>query len=688
MPWNSLRKLYRAGKNIRSRTPEEKEPVVEPESMETQTEEIRAAEPLHDETEGMGKQTGNTLAEEPLPDETDAGEAILMSAGTEQFETVQDQTTQSGAAQTGAAGDRAAPGKEEEKTAMAEQITDAKETAEIAETGHAAEELAEPAEAAQETEVETESAEAAQEPEEHAEPDAETQKAEEQAEPAEDVFAYFRKICAIPHGSFHTEAISDYLEEFARAHNLSYIRDEAGNLIISRPASAGYENAAPIALQGHLDMVCEKKEGVVLDMDSEAITLVQDGEWLRADGTTLGGDNGIAVAMMMAVLVDKTLKCPPVECIFTVDEEVGLLGAHAIDLSVIKSRRLINLDSEEEGIITAGCAGGANRVCTIAGRRKEKKGQALEITISGLRGGHSGEMIGAGRANADLLLARLLYRLEAAGKYGIVSLFGGMRNNVIPREARAEILFTGKVSGRAVKTIAGMFAEEIRTEYGLTDPEIRIRAKWAGKNKDDKEKTALRKAMKDVGLDDGGEDKKQDVRIVFTRKDSMRMVRFLMALPNGVIEYSPQVPGMPRTSLNLGILRSMADGIQTHSMIRSNINSRTRMMEDRIQSLADGFGVRSETDESYPAWEMVEHSAFRGLAVGIYGKVTGKPAKVNVIHAGLECGILAAKVPGLECISIGPDMEGIHTPEERLSIPSTIRTFAYVKALLEACAEG
>ena len=480
-------------------------------------------------------------------------------------------------------------------------------------------------------------------------------------EPA-DVFKYFREISAIPHGSFHTEQISSYLEDFAKSHGFSYIRDELGNVIISKPASAGCESAAPIALQGHIDMVCEKEASNPIDMEKEAITLETDGEWLSADRTTLGGDDGIAVAMMLALLDDDSITCPPLECVFTVDEEVGLLGAYGLDLSSLKSRRMINLDSEDEGVITASCAGGAEVICTLSGKRREKNGEILEIKIDGLRGGHSGEKINCGRANADLLLARLLYRLEGKGKFCIIGFNGGNRDNAIPREAGAEVIFTGKYSRSEIKETIAAFAEDIEKEYSVTDPDIHVSAKWPNKGR-------------------------KSLHIAFGRKDSRRMIRFLMAFPNGVIEYSPLYRDVPQTSLSMGIVKTMADGICIHSMVRSSINSQKQMMLDRIACIAEEFDAAIDIKGTYPAWELIEKSDFRDLAAEVYQKLTGIEPVVCVIHGGLECGLLAAKVPGLDCISIGPDMEEVHTPAERLNIPSSKRTYEYLKTLLAACAE-
>ena len=480
-------------------------------------------------------------------------------------------------------------------------------------------------------------------------------------EPA-DVFGFFRQISAIPHGSFHTEAISDYLENFAKERGLDYIRDELGNLIITKPAAAGCEDAEPIALQGHVDMVCEKEEYVDLDMDTEPITLETDGEWLTAVGTTLGGDDGIAVAIMLALLDDQALKAPMLECIFTVNEEVGLLGASGIDLSTLRSRKLINMDSEEEGVITASCGGGAEMVCRMSGRRKEKTGMVVRLGVGGLNGGHSGEKIGEGRGNAVLILARLLYRLSKEGKYFLYNLEGGKRDNAIPRNASAEILFKGKTKRKDILNAVKAFTTELKSEFRMTDPGIEITVDITEKGKD-------------------------ELRNVFTRVDTMRFVRFLMIIPNGVIEFMPGFREIPRTSLSLGICDTTEEGLCTHSLVRSNVNSRKQMVMNRIICLAEAFEASVEINGAYPAWELVLDSDFRWMAKETYERVTGKKAVVTMIHAGLECGILSSKVPGLECISIGPDMEDIHTPAERLNVASTGRIYQYVRALLAECAD-
>ena len=477
-----------------------------------------------------------------------------------------------------------------------------------------------------------------------------------------DVFAHFRKIASIPHGSFHTEEISDHLEQFAKKHGFDYYRDDMGNLIIRRQGSAGFEDRDPVALQGHIDMVLAKEASKDIDLETQPITLLTDGEWLTADRTTLGADNGIAVAMMLALLADESLKCPPLECIFTVDEEVGLLGAEGLDLSSLNSRRMINLDSEDEGIITAGCAGGAQEICTLPGRKKLKEGIPVTIEIGGLLGGHSGDKIGENRANAILLLARLLYKLTKVGKFYIVSMSGGERDNAIPRNAQAHLLFKGKTKKEDIKAAVEKFSSEVKREYSVTDPGVEVRLSMP-------------------------ENRERERKEAFTRKDSLHMIRFLMAFPNGLIEYIPGQKEIPQTSLSLGILTTLDKGICVQSLVRSSLNSRKRMLMDRIECIAEEFGATLETTGAYPAWELVRDSDFRRLAAETYRKVTGSKAQVTVTHGGLECGLLSAKVPGLDCISIGPDMEDIHTPGERLNVASTARTYAYLRELLAACAD-
>ena len=641
--WKSRRKDYKTEENLTDLSPEsaqEQDPVPAPAPEAEKPSEIADAA---SETTETASEAAETVSEAAEAEEVSAG--ISAEAASVEETAVE-------------------PADEEEAVESAAEAESAEEEA-VTETSDAAEEAAaETSEAAEETAA-AETSDIAEETAASDSSDGSDVTEEnllDTLEPA-DVFKYFREISGIPHGSFHTTAISDYLENFAKNYELPYTRDEMGNLIICRPGSAGYENADPIALQGHVDMVCEKESSNPIDMDTEAISLRTDGEWLWADRTTLGGDDGIAVAIMLALLADDTITCPPLECIFTVDEEVGMRGAFAMDLSSIKSRRLLNLDSEQEGIITAACAGGAEEICTLPGRRREKTGEVLELSIEGLRGGHSGECIGIGRANASILLARLLYRLEQTSKICLIDFHGGTRDNAIPREAKAWIIFTGKFQRGKVKDVIAAFAKDIAKEYSITDPDIKIHATLENKGK-------------------------MMTRSAFTRKDSLRMIRFLLALPNGVLEFTPMYRDVPQTSLSLGIVNTVADGIRTHSLVRSSVNSQKQMVMDKIECIAEEFGASVTTEGTYPAWELIAKSDFRDLAAEIFKKTTGREPTVCVIHGGLECGLISSKVPGIDCISVGPDMEEIHTPAERLNIPSTRRIYDYVKALLEACVKA
>ncbi len=453
----------------------------------------------------------------------------------------------------------------------------------------------------------------------------------ENKEPKE-VLHYFEEIAAIPRGSGNTKAISDYLVSFAKKHGLRYIQDDLNNVIIFKGASAGYENAKTVVLQGHVDMVLEKNAGVNKDMDTEGVDLVldPDGDTLHADGTTLGADDGVAVAIMLAVLSDDSLPHPAIECVFTTDEETGMDGCVGLDCTPLKGRLLLNLDSEGEGVITAGCAGGTHLEVHFdapAQERREKKGVPIKITVSGLTGGHSGEMIGLGRASAIQLLGRVLAACGKIEDFRLISVDGGSKDNAIPREAAARILFP-------------------------------------------------------VGIKHSTVEKKMECT-VFRRKTADRICRFLLAVPQGAVMRSPLSSDMMQTSLNLGILKTDAEGVHMVFLIRSSINSQRDALTQRVCALADLSKARSMVVSSYPAWEFVPDSAFRDTAVRIYRNLTGKDAEIAVIHGGVECGLLSGKMPGLDAISIGPDVKDVHTTAEHLSLASLDRTYQFVKELLK-----
>ena len=541
-----------------------------------------------------------------------------------------------------AAAEEDAAGEEEEPEAEAESAAD--------EEAEAAEDKEEPA---AETEAEAPAAPEAVKEEPAAAPDIMS------IEPKE-VFRYFKIICDIPHGSFNTEGISNFLVKFAAGHNYKCVKDDRGNVIIFAPATPGCEEAPALILQGHMDMVCETAPGCDADMTRDPVRTLVEGDWLTADGTTLGGDDGIAVAMMLAVLDSSEIPHPALECIFTTDEEVGLQGAEALDASEITGRRMLNMDSESEGAFTVGCAGGADMILAVHGRRSEKSGRVLRIRVGGLLGGHSGEMIGAGRANADLLMARILYTLYRKTEFRLLSVQGGNKDNAIPREAEASLLFPAAVDRKKVKKQIKEIRKALKNEYAVCDLGLKVKADWIKENV-----TELRPA--------------------FTKNDTRKFIRFLMTVPNGVIEYTPGLAGMPQTSLNLGILTTAADGISAEFLIRSSVNSQKQMMMDRLACIAAQFEGTVRIVGQYPAWEYRTESDFRDLLQGVYKDTYGKEAGICVTHGGLECGLLAAKMPGLDAVSIGPEMSGIHTPDEKLNIPSVQRTWQFLKAALEAC---
>ena len=472
------------------------------------------------------------------------------------------------------------------------------------------------------------------------------------------VFHYFREISAIPRGSHHTKAISDHLVEFAKEKGLEYAQDEANNVIIAKKASEGCENAEPIALQGHIDMVLASEPDKEIDMLTEPVTIIEDGDWMRADGTTLGADNGIAVAMMLAALEDETLQHPYLECIFTSDEEVGLIGATSIDLSVLKSRRLLNLDSESEGVFCAGCAGGAEVVCRMPIKWKSRAGKVLKLKVAGLRGGHSGAEIHIGSANANVLMARMLLGLYEEFPFRLISMSGGDADNAIPTNSAASILLDKNADEEKVEALFRGIAEEMELEYKVTDPDMTWSTGW--------EETDSVKAA--------------------SKKNTAVLIGYLVSLPNGVTHMSPVIREMPQTSLNMGIVRTSKDGLKLEFMVRSSVNSQTSYLCDRLVCITKGFGGNPEIRSSYPAWEYRNDSPFRDLAVKTYTELTGQEPGVEIIHAGLECGILAGKVEGLDCISAGPDLENVHTVRERMRISSVENVWAFVLELLRAAA--
>lgn len=472
------------------------------------------------------------------------------------------------------------------------------------------------------------------------------------------VFYYFEEICGIPHVSHHTKEISDYCVDFAKNHGLRYVRDEAGNVIIYKPAAPGYEEHPAVIIQGHLDMVGAKTEGSEHDFLRDPIRL--DGEALArgvltAVDTTLGGDDGIAVAYALAILADPKLKHPAIEAVFTVDEEVGLLGANALDTSALSGRYLLNLDSEVEGSFLVGCAGGLRSDLSLPVHMTEYEGERLEITVCNLTGGHSGSEIGTGRPSANVLMGRLLKEIDDCGDFYLEWLNGGVVDNAIAPKCTARIV-CGPEDTQEIKAACDRLCSNLRTEYAGIDDNITILC------------SRLDSGVYSVADDIGRE----------------KILCLLRNLPYGVMARNAKDISLVETSLNLGILRFEDGVLRAGYSIRSSFESAKRDLADRIGFLAEFLGGEYKESGDYPAWPFKPGSKLCETAGGVYREMYGREAKFETIHAGLECGIFAGRMPGLDIISYGPSMKNIHTFDEQLDISSVKRVYEFTLRLLEA----
>ncbi len=469
----------------------------------------------------------------------------------------------------------------------------------------------------------------------------------------QNVFDFFEQICAIPHTSHHEKALSDFCAAFAKERGLEHMQDEMGNVIIVKEATPGYEDVEPLIIQGHLDMVGDKTAECELDLEKDGLRLRVDGDLISAEGTTLGGDDGIAIAYTLAILDAQDIPHPRLEAVMTVGEEIGLLGATAIDLSMCRGKRLLNLDSEEEGVLTTGCAGGRRAHCRIPLKRVSAKGTAVQLKLAGLLGGHSGAEIDKGRANACVAMGRFLALLREKAEYGLVEFFGGVKDNVIPKSADARIVI-GQEAIEALKAAVAEFERQMKAEYGTADPNIRLLVEEQGAC----ELQALDADSLDFVLD------------------------ALNLMPNGVQSMSADLPGLVETSMNMGIAELKEDALTLDESIRSSVTSAKEQMARKVQRFIRRLGGSVEFSGDYPAWPYAKDSKLREICVEIFEKQYHRKPEVMVIHAGLECGILSDKIPGLDCVSLGPDLLDIHTPQERMSISSVARTWEYLKAIL------
>lgn len=472
----------------------------------------------------------------------------------------------------------------------------------------------------------------------------------------QEVFRYFKEISDVPRSSSHNEKISAYLVNFAKEHELEYYQDESGNVIIWKDGTPGYENSDMVMIQGHMDIVAEKTEDSTHDFQNDPLELVIDGDFLTANKTTLGADDGAAIAMGLALLDSTDIPHPPLEFIATVDEEIGMLGAYALDGSKIRSRKVINIDSEEEGIITVGCAGAVDIFTSFPADKKLVNGVKYKYVVDGLLAGHSGLDIHQERANAGQIVARLFLDAREKAELNIVSINGGRATNVILGKVEGEVIVAASDVKAFEESIVAS-TEEIKAEYRTSDPGITVSIEAVGE--------ASEEAVDTVCQDN--------------------FFKFLVACPTGAEHYSVELKGLVETSHSIGVVKLEDGRLITKSMSRSSVNSRNRLLAKKIGILAEALGAGVEHGSSYGAWEFNNKSDLLDVCIAAYKEQYGEEPVVSAMHAGIECGIWAEKVGKVDAVSIGPDMTGVHSVNEELSIPSTERTWQYLKLILSHC---
>ena len=468
------------------------------------------------------------------------------------------------------------------------------------------------------------------------------------------VFTYFEEICQIPHGSGNLQQISDYLVEFANKNNLEYIQDEALNVIMKKPASAGYENYSPVIIQGHMDMVAVKKPDCEIDLKTEGLNVTTDGKFVWAEGTSLGGDDGIAVAYAMAILASDDIKHPALEVVITTDEEVGMDGAIALDGSNLQGRRMLNIDSEVEGDLLVSCAGGMRVSCHLPIEREKKTGLMYRLTIDGLQGGHSGVEIHKERGNANCILGRILYELENVTDVQVIRANGGLADNAIPRSAVLECMISEESKELFVSTVIEL-ETAIKQELLTKDKDFNLEIKSLGKGEAE----------------------------VLDKASTLKMAYLLMSVPNGVCAYSADIDGLVQTSLNLGILNLTEEELLLQFAVRSSLESEKHLLGQKLEVATKLVGGYTVISGEYPGWAYKEDSYLREHMKEIYADMFDKDLNIVAIHAGLECGLFAGKLEGLDCVSFGPNLYDIHTTEERMEVASVQRTWDFILKVLE-----
>lgn len=469
------------------------------------------------------------------------------------------------------------------------------------------------------------------------------------------LWKHFQALSAIPRGSKNEQQAAAHVLAEGRRMGLESVQDACGNVLIRKPATPGRENSPTIVLQGHLDMVCEKNEETVHDFLKDPIRLVRDGDTLRADGTTLGADNGIGVAAALAVLESDDFAHGPLECLFTIDEETGLTGAANLAPGFLKGTYLLNLDSEEEGVLCIGCAGGMDTVATRrVTRSKPSCGKtAFRLKVAGLQGGHSGMDIHKGRGNALRFLGRILW--TAVGRYGLelASFHGGSKRNAIPREAFA-VFFMDPAQESAFRSELSCLQEDLRSELGAFDPGLALLLEPATSSD-----------------------------MVMTAGDARTVVNFLFSMTHGVLAMSPDIPGLVQTSTNLAIIETREDEVEVCMSHRSSVECSKKATGQMVAALCELAGFGAKAGDGYPGWKPEPDSSLVRLVNSVHEEEFGKPMKLEAIHAGLECGLIGEKFPGMEMVSFGPNMSGVHSPDEKVSISSVNTFYRFLVAILK-----
>lgn len=463
------------------------------------------------------------------------------------------------------------------------------------------------------------------------------------------VFYFFEEISAIPRGSGYNDKIKEYCENFAKQRNLKYISDEAGNVIIFKNASKDSLSKEPVIIQGHLDMVWEKDDTCNIDFETDGLELCVDSDFVYAKGTTLGADDGIAVAMCLAILDSDDICHPPLEIVLTADEEIGMLGAVALDFSPLKAKRMLNLDSEAEGTLWVSCAGGVRADIHLSVNKEINEKPTYKISVGGLHGGHSGAEIHNGYANANKVMGRVLGLLSDKIDFSIVSINGGTADNAITRDSVCVI----KTECADVENYVALIFEEIKSDYISADPDIMISA-----SPDEECDSAM------------------------NTESTASVIALLNELPSGVIAMSKEIEGLVETSLNLGILKTENSNVSYSFALRSGVDSEKDKLAAGLVDISDKYNCTIDLYSNYPAWEYKKESVLRETMAAIYKDMFGSEMVVTAIHAGLECGLFCGNISGLDCVSFGPDMFDIHTPMERLSISSTERVWNFLLKVL------